>query len=193
MMLSQPQAEKIVRKIDAVDHLTSSAEAAQPDSGICADLDSDFEYSIDKSLPSFGNSNEDWILYADENISQEDDYMFQEEDGVDIASVKANRGSYLNGTNNESFTSSLSYEGGRFVVHESPRHPEKPPHVFSNHPTTSETTTGTLRRWVRTHEQHEELAYYFEQSPSTVNCPHQFQQVRTWNETIDLSLYDINN
>jgi len=127
--LSPPQAHKTENKIEAYHHLPASPQAAQPDSGFFEIVDSDFDSAIDKSLPSYGNTNEDWILYANEDVSQEEGYFFQEEDGLDIASVKANPGSTINGNNNESFSSSLSYNHGRFhlnVIYESPRQPETP-------------------------------------------------------------------
>ena len=196
MKPSSPQADKLERKVEVFYDLTSSPELeAQPDSGYYENLDSDLDTLIDKSLPSYGNSNEDWVLYADEEISQDDGYYFQEEDAFDIASVrsvKANHGSYLDGSNNnESLSSPLSFENGRFVVNNSSPRSDHPSHVFTSHTATRDANVNTLQRWARTHEQHEELAYYFEQLPQTVKCPHQFQQSRVWNEVIDLSIYDI--
>lgn len=196
MKLSPPQADKAQRKVEVFYDLTSSPEVApQPDSGFCEQLDSDFDSSLDKSLPSYGNSNEDWILYADEDISQDDGYFFQEEDALDIASVKANHGSYLNGHNNEALSRSLSFEDGRFrlnVTQTNNPAVSQPPHKFTNH-AISDVDLSTVHRWARTNEQHEELAYHFEQLPQTIRCPQQFEQSRVWNEVIDLSIYDIRN
>lgn len=192
MKSSSPQAKVVVKSSNHQKPHQASPEPKQPqfDSGYFDGSDGEhYDAAGGDTFQYKFSNNKDWELFAGEPVAnQDDDYYFDEEDAVDIASTKANHGSIYNGKNNENNTliATQSNRPALEIIHQNPQGSD-PPHLFSYHPSTQYGTTP-LTTWKHTYEQHESIAYSFQQPP----CPsHIFRDLQSWPEDIDLDVYAV--